>query len=271
VDVSVVSVEALNSLLLNEILKVESEDALLRLILKLGLGYRDLLRHIQIGLLSENGLSILEEDLGIPSESVWQCAVERIAHFGIYQASTAVLDEKIISDFQRIFADFQGKHFESLWRGSRDGFKAKEFHRRCDGHANTLTVVMDMGENIFGGFTPVKWESTVWNGKLNDEDNRWKTDDSLKSFLFTLKNPYNIPGKRFALKAEKKQWAIYCDSERGPTFGDFYVYDDCNANMSSGTWLGYIYTNDTGIDSNTLLTGSETFQAKEIEVFEITD
>jgi GTPase SAR1 family protein len=26
-----------------------------------------------------------------------------------------------------------------LWRGSRDGFRSRDFHRRCDGHANTLT------------------------------------------------------------------------------------------------------------------------------------
>jgi hypothetical protein len=69
------------------------------------------------------------------------------------------LDSLIISDFPKIFAEFQRKRFSLLWRGSRDGFKAQEFHRRCDGHANTLTVILDTKGNIFGGFTPVKWES----------------------------------------------------------------------------------------------------------------
>jgi hypothetical protein len=49
VDVSVVSFEQLCSLLLNESASVESEDALFRLILNLSSGYRDQLRHIQIG------------------------------------------------------------------------------------------------------------------------------------------------------------------------------------------------------------------------------
>jgi hypothetical protein len=44
----------------------------------------------------------------------------------------------IDSDFLEIFAEFDGKHLELLWRGSRDGFSASEFHGRCDGHANTL-------------------------------------------------------------------------------------------------------------------------------------
>jgi hypothetical protein len=48
VDVSVVSFEALDSLLLNESISIESEDSLLCLILTLDLGYRNLLRHINI-------------------------------------------------------------------------------------------------------------------------------------------------------------------------------------------------------------------------------
>jgi hypothetical protein len=46
-------------------------------------------------------------------------------------------------------------------------------------------VILETEGNIFGDFTPVKWESPR-NGKF-------KADDSLKSFLFTLKNPPNIP------------------------------------------------------------------------------
>jgi hypothetical protein len=41
--------------------------------------------------------------------------------------------------------------------GSHDGFTAQEFHLRCDGRANTLTLIVDTDENVFGGFTPVKW------------------------------------------------------------------------------------------------------------------
>jgi hypothetical protein len=63
VDVSVLSIEALDSLLLSELVTVESEDALLRLILQLGSDYRDLLRHIQIVFLSEDGLSVLDESV----------------------------------------------------------------------------------------------------------------------------------------------------------------------------------------------------------------
>jgi hypothetical protein len=104
-----------------------------------------------------------------------------------------------------------------------------------------------------------------------------KADDSLKSFLFTLKNPHNIPARRFALKAEKMDEAIYCEVAYGPCFSshcDIAIKNDCNANTesyaSSYTYLGWGYTNDTGLAEDIVFTGSHSFQVEEIEVFEIT-
>jgi hypothetical protein len=257
-DVSALSLEALDNLLLSESVSVKSEDALLRFILKLGPGYRDLLRHIQIGFLSKGGLSLLEEHFGIPPESLWQCAAEWIAH------PLSPLDSRIISEFPDIFAEFKGKHFELLWRGSRDGFKAQEFHRLCDGHTNTLTVILDTKGNIFGGFTPLEWESS--------EVGEWKRDRSLKSFLFTLTNPHNLPPKRFPLKAKRDGQAILCHSEHGPHFGeDIAVADEGNINPISFAVLATAYTKDPEVRGYSLFTGSFTFRVKEIEVFEIRD
>jgi hypothetical protein len=179
----------------------------------------------------------------------------------------------IVSDFPAIFAEFRGKRFQILGRGGRDGFGASDFHGRCDGHANTLTVIFDINGNIFGGFTPVEWESRVWNGKWADENNRFKADESRKSFLFTLKNPHNITPRRFELKAQDKDWAIQCDSREGPRFGsvDIAVSNDCNANIRNTVCLESSYTNGTGLDGETVFTGSKNFQVREIEVFEITD
>jgi hypothetical protein len=180
-------------------------------------------------------------------------------------------DSAIVPDFPDIFEEFKRKKFTLLCRGSRDGFGAGEFHSRCDGHANTLAVILDTNGNSFAGFTPVEWESPGWNGKYRNNDNRFKADPSLKSFLFTLKNPHNVPARRFPLKAEMKNGAIFCNSNFGPFFGrDIAVYDGCNANTKSVTSLGNTYTNDTGLDGMTFFTGSHYFQAKEIEVFEIT-
>jgi hypothetical protein len=180
-------------------------------------------------------------------------------------AAPAGFASLIVVDFPALFAELckksffgREKRFALLCRGSRDGFGARDFHCRCDGHAPTLTLIQDRKGNIFGGFTPVMWEAR-------------KADPSLKSFLFTLKNPHNLPARKFALKAEKKDSAIWCHSSWGPCFCDVGVYDNCNVNTRSCSSLGHTYAIDTGRDGKTVLTDSFEFTVKEIEVFEIAD
>jgi hypothetical protein len=109
-----------------------------------------------------------------------------------------------------------------------------------------------------------------------------KCDDSLKSFLLTLKSLHNIPARKFALNAESKQFAIRCNSSYGLIFGgiivsgfsapsDIYLSHNCNADTHSSTSLGGAYTNGTGLDAKVFFTGSFHFQVREIEVSEITD
>jgi hypothetical protein len=185
----------------------------------------------------------------------------------VLPAAPASFAPQIVADFPALFAEFRGKRFTLLWRGSRDGFRARHFHGRCDGHAPTLTLIQDTMGNVFGGFTPVEWDSS--------ED--FKADPSLKSFLFTLKNPHNFRARKFALEPEEKDEAIDCDSKWGPIFGeDFGVSDNCNANTRSCSDLGCYYANDTdlddmGLDGHTVFTGSRTFTVKEIEVLEVAE
>jgi hypothetical protein len=243
----------------------------LRFILKLGLSYRSVVRHIEIGFLSEEGLSLLADHFEIPPESVWELAVEAILR---PRPPPGQFDSQIISEFPAIFAEFSRKQFKLLWQGSRDGFSASQFHGRWDGHANTLTLILERERNIFGGFTPVKWESPESNGNGWKENNCVKADDSQKSLIFTLKNRHNIGERRFAQKADEKCWAIDSGANCGPPFGcyrcDICFSNHCNARIGSHSWdLGQTSANDTGLDGRTFFAGSESFQVKESEVFEI--
>jgi hypothetical protein len=196
-----------------------------------------------------------------PTELLWLAVADRLM---------TQIDSLIVSEFPPLLEEFHVKRFNLLWRGSRNGFTAREFHGRCDGHANTLTLVLDRNGNIFGGFTPVKWESG-WG--------KWKGDDSLRSFLFTLRNPHGVPPRKFALRETKKKYAIYCKSEcfafGGGGYGcDIHISDNCNANKNSYTrigtrWSDRTYANDTVVED--FFTGTEKFTVKEIEVFEIVD
>jgi hypothetical protein len=215
------------------------------------------LRHIQIGFLNEDSVSILAKLLGIPSEPVWRFTILRSLH-------SSIIPKQFISGYPGIFKEFQGKQFHLLWQGGCDGFLAKDFHDRCDGHPNTLTLIWDTDGNIFGGFTPVKWESGSGSSKA---------DNSLKSFIFTLKNPRNHPARRFVLHRAKRHQAIICDSKQGPHFYDFGISDRCNLpdTNSFTSRFGSSYVNDTGLDGRTFFTKSEYFRVKEIDVFEIRD
>jgi uncharacterized coiled-coil protein SlyX len=173
----------------------------------------------------------------------------------------AGFDSLILSDFPPLLADFGGSRFALLWRGSRDGFGAGDFHGRCDGHAETLTVILDTAGNIFGGFTPVAWDSRAAK----------KADPSLRIFLFTIKNPHGVPPSKFPLKPEAAQQAVLCDGTRGPGLRDISVADNCNAgNVCYSTNFGWCYENSTGLPGETFFTGAGKFTVREIEVFEIT-
>jgi hypothetical protein len=91
------------------------------------------------------------------------------------------IDSKIISTIPDIFSVFGDQKLHLLYRGSRDGFGSSVFHRLCDGHSNTVTLIASTNDCIFGGYTPLTWSSR----------NAYVSDPSLRSFVFTIKNPHN--------------------------------------------------------------------------------
>jgi hypothetical protein len=246
---------------------VDSEDALLHILFKLG--HPPLLRHIRWEFVSAAAIASLCEDraLSHPPESLWLTVSDRLAH--PLPPPAREIYSLIVSEYPPLFEEFRAKRFNLLWRGSRDRFTAREFHRRCDGRANTLTLIEDTKGNVFGGFTPVEWES--------DRDGKLKGDDSQCSFLFALRNPHGVPPRKFALRAEKRERAILCNSAYCSIFGsngDIYVSNNCNANRGSYTHIGTRYSNTTYANDTAFadfFTGALYFTVNEIEVFEIAD
>ncbi len=113
----------------------------------------------------------------------------------------------------------KNKSFSLLWRGSRDGFNVNEFHRLCDGKANTVTVIKNTNGFIFSGFASIPWSSS---------------DDGQKEiYLFSLTNPKNTPLK---IKVIPQKIYVKHDSIYGPTFGtgsDLRVSSLSNTNRNS--------------------------------------
>ncbi len=80
-------------------------------------------------------------------------------------SSNGLFKSQILSDNQPFdlikVCEFSIKDkWSLLYRGSRDGFGAANFHSKCDGHSNTLTILKAHGTSyIFGGFTSITWDS----------------------------------------------------------------------------------------------------------------
>jgi len=150
------------------------------------------------------------------------------------------------------------KMWKMQYRATRDGFTAQNFHSKCDGIANTLTVIKSEHGNIFGGFTEKAWKST--NGGCADP----------KSFIFSLVNKDNKPFKAVFTNSE---YAINCHSYFGPIFGsgDIHIMSSSNSNRRSFSYFGNSYEHadyQFGTEkAKTILAGSHYFQTHEIEVF----
>ena len=62
-----------------------------------------------------------------------------------------------------------------LYRATRDGFTVDEFHSKCDGKANTITIIKNNLDFVFGGFCAEQWTSEFC----------WVMDP--KAYLFSLR------------------------------------------------------------------------------------
>jgi hypothetical protein len=97
----------------------------------------------------------------------------------------------MISQCLKIFDDSRGKRFSPLWRGGRDDFHPRDFHRHCDWHANSLTLIEDTDWNIFGGFMLMEWETA-----MSEED---AVCVQLNHFVYHTENDNRTPPRRKGL------------------------------------------------------------------------
>ena len=147
-----------------------------------------------------------------------------------------------------------------MYRATRDGFGAANFHANCDGQSKTVTIIESTRGYIFGGYTKCCWSS----GKhvfCHDSN----------AFLFSLVNKFKKPFlSSILLKEESK--AICCNSDYGAIFGYYDIYVSNDSNLSTDSFAVFksyqkpAFINDP---NGFYFCDSKHFQAKEIEVFQI--
>ena len=161
--------------------------------------------------------------------------------------------------------------FELLYRGTRDGFGASDFHRRCDNRGKTVVLVKNTSGHIFGGFASIPWASPSSSSHTRAPG----------SFIFTLTNMHGIQPTKFPLKDENDGNTVYHNNTYGPAFGgghDLYISSACNSNVSSYSNFPHTFNDTTGkgwsiFTGNTsnmnIFGNNNQFQVREIEVFRV--
>jgi hypothetical protein len=96
------------------------------------------------------------------------------------------------------------KQVKLLYRASENEFSVKRFHEKCDGIADTVTVIWTEFDNKIGGFTPLKWSSP--------QDVTYATDNGKESFIFSLTH-----NDKFTL--QKPEYTILNKADTGVAFG----------------------------------------------------
>ena len=174
-----------------------------------------------------------------------------------------MLNSSIVRDrateFQLLFfCNFKQQKWSLLYRASEHGFAARDFHERCDGKCNTLTLVKSANHCIFGGYTGAKWSSN--NGFVTD----------LHAFVFSLKTAASNQ-KSFLARCAESERAIYCKENMGPSFGvnDISISDMYNKNKSRLAELN-CYQRDEDFDEDDediTLSDFDHFKTNDIEVY----
>jgi hypothetical protein len=258
------SIDELDGLLCSNCISIASEDSLLYCLLSLGGDYHWLVHHVRFEFVSAKCLinAAKRFPFDSPLEPLWRFMVDRRVMISLL--SEPVLDSVIISKFPPLFKRFLPAKFRLLWRWSRSNCDLLSFHRECDGHAPTLTLIKDRDGNTFGGYTPIPWESPPPGAS------RFKSDESLQTCLFTLKNPHNLAPMTFSLNHACRERAIRCLSTACPDFNAVCVYDGGAHGTRLSTYLKGEYLNGTEITGSAVLAGAACPRPEEIEVFEVT-
>ena len=149
-----------------------------------------------------------------------------------------------------------------LYRATRDGFSSQSFHSNCDGKANTITIIKNNLNYVFGGYASIAWASS----------GLWASDNNV--FVFSLRRNGESKNEKFMVT--NAVYALQMDTTDGPIFGgcDIIVENNSNVVADTHTQFGSYYNLPEGytqFSENTkyYLAGKKGYLTVEIEVYEI--
>ena len=154
--------------------------------------------------------------------------------------------------------------FKLVYRASRDGGDASEFHKRCDELGPNVTLVKTDKNKRFGGFTFCNWGiPQKYLEKMKSNAGILKQDQCSFCFSLDLKKIYYHDDKK------GKEDAIFCSNKFGPTFCS-NIFAINNNMLTKGGYCTMKKTSCfTGQSKDYEISGEKSFNIKELEVYEI--
>ncbi|RHZ78384.1 hypothetical protein Glove_165g124 [Diversispora epigaea] len=156
--------------------------------------------------------------------------------------------------------------FQSILRGSMDGFHPKTFWNMCHGHAGTIVVAKVAGtDEIVGGYNPLKWDNSTGGKDIETND----------SFIFSLKNGNNQNSNISRIKKNNKKALRYFSSNEQNIYGPYFGNNEfiMKSKVSEFTqdeqcWCDYD-TRYYSFYKKPIRTTNEKFSIVDYEVFKI--
>ena len=172
-----------------------------------------------------------------------------------------ILIKKQEIDFITNRLKFNGKYknisYRLLYRKTRDGEQAINFHQKCDGVPKTISIFKTVKGRKFGGYIDKAWSC---NGG-------WiKNDENCFIFSIDLMKIYN------PLKGMDK---YYCNKSYGPNFSEFGLYNHIVGKNSFVLSVNVKEKDEankyfSGFNSDYEINGGESkFQLDELEVYQV--
>ena len=116
-----------------------------------------------------------------------------------------ILYDQQVSKLREWVPGFDDRHL--LYRASRDGWYAKDFHSRCDNQGPTLALVQTATAFVFGGYTSVSWTSAPFPGKDVEDKEAFVFSLQREMEKFKPENPAKAL-KHAVFAGPQFQWAL---------------------------------------------------------------
>ncbi|CDW79390.1 tldc domain-containing protein [Stylonychia lemnae] len=148
-----------------------------------------------------------------------------------------------------------------LYKASEDGFKAEDFHQKCDNKGPTVAFVLSEFGQVFGGYTSQEWKTPESFFQQNADE---------KAFIFSLTK--NTKHDQY----QNNEYAVQHFRNQLINFGmtEIQIKDSCNDRRTSQSNIGSTYLPPKEIKygdqkAEEYLAGQEKFIVLEIEVYSV--